>query len=268
MTGAHASEGSASEPLLLDIVAGKAAGFGITVDQRLVIGRQSEGAGCLADDLELSRHHAEISCESGGEYTIKDLSSTNGTFVNGERLNAPAVLHTGDSIEVGGTTLVVRAAPQAPAPVATPPVDVRAATVTVSVPAAMREYGPEAAPTIEPEATAASESEAAPAIEPEAAPVDEPEAEAEAEAEAEPAEEPEAEATPTDEPETEATPAEEPEAEATPAEQPEATRLPLLELRVVVDVERGEAQVALEEGGEAVRVRLDAGRWQFIDRTD
>jgi pSer/pThr/pTyr-binding forkhead associated (FHA) protein len=289
MTDVHPSAGQASGQLLLEVVAGKATGFGITVDQRLVIGRQSQGPGCLADDLELSRHHAEILCESTGEYTIKDLASTNGTFVNGERLNAPTVLRTGDAIEVGGTTLVVRAAPEVPPPVVTPPVDVRAATVTVVVPPAMREPEPEAIVASAPEAIAEPEPE--PIAEPEPEPIAEPEPEPEPEAivagEPEPeaivAGEPEPEAIVAGEPEPEAIVAGEPEPEAIvgsepepevivesepeapPASEPEVPALPLLELRLVLDVERGEAQIALEDGGEVVRVRLHEGRWQLSD---
>jgi predicted component of type VI protein secretion system len=138
---------ASSGELRLEVVAGKAHGFSFAVDDRLVIGRNSEGPGRLADDPELSRHHAEIARAPSGEFTIKDLSSTNGTFVNGTRLSAPAVLGIGDAIEVGITRLIVRstpvppasasasasASPSAPAP-APADVDVRAATLTVKVP--------------------------------------------------------------------------------------------------------------------------------------
>jgi predicted component of type VI protein secretion system len=136
---------ASSGELRLEVVAGKAHGFSFAVDDRLVIGRNSEGPGRLADDPELSRHHAEIARAPSGEFTIKDLSSTNGTFVNGTRLSAPAVLGIGDAIEVGITRLIVRstpvppasasASPSAPAPAPAPAdVDVRAATLTVKVP--------------------------------------------------------------------------------------------------------------------------------------
>jgi pSer/pThr/pTyr-binding forkhead associated (FHA) protein len=117
----------AENELRLEAAAGRARGFSFVVDERLVIGRSSEGPGRLADDPELSRHHAEIVRAPNGEFTIKDLSSTNGTFVNGTRLNTPAVLTVGDEIEIGATKLVVRSAPVASAP-AQPEVDVRAAT--------------------------------------------------------------------------------------------------------------------------------------------
>jgi len=112
-----------------------------------VFGRQTEGYGQLANDPELSRHHAEVSRLPTGEYQLEDLSSTNGTFVNGARLQAPAVLALGDTIELGTTRLAVRALPAVAAPAAGA-VDVRAATVVVDVPAAAR--APEPPPTPEP----------------------------------------------------------------------------------------------------------------------
>ncbi len=118
-----------SGELRLEVTAGKATGFGLVVDDRLVIGRNSPGPGRLADDPELSRDHAEIARTPSGEFTIRDLSSTNGTFVNGSQLTTAAVLSAGDEVEVGATTLVVRAAPTV-APQAPPDVDVRAETMT------------------------------------------------------------------------------------------------------------------------------------------
>ena len=126
--------GAAGE-LRLEATAGNAAGFTIVVDERLVIGRQSEGPGKLADDPELSRHHAEIERTANGQFTIKDLSSTNGTFVNGTKLEVPVPLAVADEIEVGGTKLVVRSVPAVePAGAQGPGVDVRAETVIVDGP--------------------------------------------------------------------------------------------------------------------------------------
>jgi pSer/pThr/pTyr-binding forkhead associated (FHA) protein len=130
-----------SSELRLEAVAGKATGFSFVVDDRLVIGRNSEGSGRLADDPEISRHHAEIARASTGEFTITDLSSMNGTFVNGARLTAAAVLSVGDEIEVGGTKLTVRSAPVATAQA---DVDVRASTVTVDVPPSIAKSAGEA----------------------------------------------------------------------------------------------------------------------------
>jgi pSer/pThr/pTyr-binding forkhead associated (FHA) protein len=95
----------------LEVVAGKAVGMSILVDDELLIGRHAEGAGRLADDEEISRSHARLSLERSGFCAIEDLGSTNGTYVNGLRIKGPQTLSEGDTVEVGGTTLVVRDLP-------------------------------------------------------------------------------------------------------------------------------------------------------------
>jgi pSer/pThr/pTyr-binding forkhead associated (FHA) protein len=95
----------------LEVVAGRALGMSILLDDELLIGRHADGAGRLADDDEISRSHARISLDRSGFCAIEDLGSTNGTFVNGLRISGPQTLSVGDTIEVGGTTLVVRELP-------------------------------------------------------------------------------------------------------------------------------------------------------------
>jgi pSer/pThr/pTyr-binding forkhead associated (FHA) protein len=83
----------------------------VLIDDELLIGRHADGAGRLADDDEISRSHARISLDRSGFCAIEDLGSTNGTFVNGLRIAGPQTLSVGDTVEVGGTTLVVRELP-------------------------------------------------------------------------------------------------------------------------------------------------------------
>jgi pSer/pThr/pTyr-binding forkhead associated (FHA) protein len=111
---------AARSSLRLEVISGNAAGNTFTVEDELVIGRHAEGAGRLAEDEEISRQHARISREATGEYAIEDLGSSNGTFVNGLRIQSPRLLSAGDSIETGTTTLVVRAIerPRSVAPLA------------------------------------------------------------------------------------------------------------------------------------------------------
>lgn len=97
----------------LEIVAGKAIGMSILVEDELLIGREAEGAGRLADDDEISRSHARVTLDRSGFCAIEDLGSTNGTFVNGRRIATPTTLGPGDAIELGATTLVVRDVPAA-----------------------------------------------------------------------------------------------------------------------------------------------------------
>jgi pSer/pThr/pTyr-binding forkhead associated (FHA) protein len=95
----------------LEVVAGRAVGMSILFDDELLIGRHADGAGRLAGDDEISRSHARVSLDRSGFCAIEDLGSTNGTFVNGLRITGPQTLSVGDTIEVGGTTLVVRELP-------------------------------------------------------------------------------------------------------------------------------------------------------------
>ena len=55
---------------------------------------------------KVSREHAVI-MRDGGDYFIEDLGSSNGTFVNGERISAARELAPGDEVRVGQTVLEV-----------------------------------------------------------------------------------------------------------------------------------------------------------------
>jgi DNA-binding NarL/FixJ family response regulator len=72
---------------------------------RLTIGRSAHNDVALRWDGEVSRLHAQIECVAGNWVVTDDRLSRNGTFVNGERLEASRVLHTGDVIRAGDTQL-------------------------------------------------------------------------------------------------------------------------------------------------------------------
>ena len=76
------------------------------VGPRTVIGRAEDCDLRLADP-GASRHHAEV-LRGGAWMTVKDLDSTNGTIVNGERVDQ-ADLGDGDEIVIGETTFIFRA---------------------------------------------------------------------------------------------------------------------------------------------------------------
>jgi pSer/pThr/pTyr-binding forkhead associated (FHA) protein len=59
------------------------------------------------DDTYASHQHARIFGKNGHWY-VEDLGSTNGTFVNDQRLGAPAQVEAGDRIRVGTTELELR----------------------------------------------------------------------------------------------------------------------------------------------------------------
>lgn len=102
--------------------------FPLEGDQ-LTIGRDSTNAVAI-NDAEISRKHARMMFQ-GGKYVLEDLGSTNGTFVNGQRLAGPVVLKPGDVVslgeqivlmydaisgDAGATVAVSRKAVQAPPP--------------------------------------------------------------------------------------------------------------------------------------------------------
>ncbi len=56
----------------------------------------------VINDPEVSRHHMRLTRGAGG-YTVEDLGSTNGTFVNGQRLTGAKPLNNGDMLGLGET---------------------------------------------------------------------------------------------------------------------------------------------------------------------
>lgn len=74
---------------------GKALTFGRRPDNDLVV-----------DEASVSRRHALV-IETAGGYVVRDLNSTNGTFVNRERIaDGERVLRHGDRIRIGGSQVV------------------------------------------------------------------------------------------------------------------------------------------------------------------
>lgn len=83
-------------------------GDAFTLSDAIAIGRDSDNDVCVPDDTFMSGHHARLEVRPEGPWLI-DLASTNGTFVNGQRVHADRSLHRGDRIQTGSTVLEVRA---------------------------------------------------------------------------------------------------------------------------------------------------------------
>jgi pSer/pThr/pTyr-binding forkhead associated (FHA) protein len=75
----------------------------IPVGGRVAIGRGRDCELPVATD-DASRRHAEVYTEDG-LYLVRDLSSRNGTFVNGELIGGPRALQPGDRINVGSAAI-------------------------------------------------------------------------------------------------------------------------------------------------------------------
>ena len=80
----------------------------VQISGELTLGRAEE-AGLVIDDPEISRTHAVIAPTPKG-IEIRDLSSLNGTWVNGERIKTPTALAPGDVVKIGKTRIEVLAA--------------------------------------------------------------------------------------------------------------------------------------------------------------
>jgi pSer/pThr/pTyr-binding forkhead associated (FHA) protein len=75
----------------------------------LLIGR--EEGDLRIEDLLVSRRHATLTIEDEGTVVLRDLESTNGTFLNGRLLTTPMPVRDGDDIRIGAAHLRVRIGP-------------------------------------------------------------------------------------------------------------------------------------------------------------
>lgn len=96
--------------LALRFISGKYQGgeYPLEEGRQIVIGRSSDLDMVLVEEM-VSRRHAQISM-NGGVISIEDLGSTNGTFVNGEKIQR-ATLREGDRVLVGTSILKVVSVP-------------------------------------------------------------------------------------------------------------------------------------------------------------
>ena len=70
----------------------------------ITIGRSQEND-VVIDDYKVSRIHLQIVQNDYGNYSVVDLNSANGTFVNGERITGEYYLQTSDIVKIGNTVL-------------------------------------------------------------------------------------------------------------------------------------------------------------------
>lgn len=71
----------------------------------ITIGRSNEGNDVIVDDPWVSRHHFQIVQDDDGSFRLADFGSTNGTYVNGQKVSGEVELDENDIIRVGNTTI-------------------------------------------------------------------------------------------------------------------------------------------------------------------
>lgn len=94
----------------LEIVEGPDVGRLVELNTAFELGREAS-QGVLLRDQQASRRHARVSPTADGAI-VEDLNSTNGTFVNGNQIHAPTVLHPGDQLLVGLSVIELRSEEQ------------------------------------------------------------------------------------------------------------------------------------------------------------
>jgi pSer/pThr/pTyr-binding forkhead associated (FHA) protein len=89
----------------LTITHGRQAGLQLPLEGGVLIGRSNDCQLLLEDDY-VSTRHARITLTTAG-YQVEDLGSTNGTFVNNQRLTQPTAFGPGDTLRIGRTLMSV-----------------------------------------------------------------------------------------------------------------------------------------------------------------
>ena len=96
---------------LLVVQRGPNAGARFLLDaERTTAGRRQD-SDIFLDDVTVSRKHAEF-VRRDGEFYVRDVGSLNGTYLAKDRIDAEALLHGGDEVQIGKYRLVFHPSPR------------------------------------------------------------------------------------------------------------------------------------------------------------
>ncbi|WP_100837202.1 FHA domain-containing protein FhaB/FipA [Kitasatospora fiedleri] len=96
------------QPTHLVVTQGSLAGTTVALQgQTVTLGRAHDSTIVLDDDYASSRH-ARIYPDQAGQWTVEDLGSTNGTYLDRQRLTTPTPLQIGVPIRIGRTVIELR----------------------------------------------------------------------------------------------------------------------------------------------------------------
>jgi hypothetical protein len=98
--------GRGSGPALQVVVAGPYEAEIFPLDDEVTVGRAPGCGVVLADDTFVSQVHARV-FRRNREVLVEDLGSTNGTFVNGDRIDKTTRIRRGDTVQFGETVVRV-----------------------------------------------------------------------------------------------------------------------------------------------------------------
>jgi len=95
-------------PRKLVITQGSLAGTSVPLsDQPITIGRAPDSTIVLDDDY-VSHRHARLAPDAQGRWLVDDVGSTNGTYLDRQRVTGPVLVGTGVAIRIGKTVLELR----------------------------------------------------------------------------------------------------------------------------------------------------------------
>lgn len=91
----------------LVVVEGPLSGTTIPLSSVSVVIGRAPDCTLVVDDDYASTRHARI-YQAGDDWMVEDLGSTNGTFVDGQRLIEPVALHPGTAVRIGQSVIEIR----------------------------------------------------------------------------------------------------------------------------------------------------------------
>jgi pSer/pThr/pTyr-binding forkhead associated (FHA) protein len=109
-TEAETAEGLPSGSALLVVKRGPNAGSRFLLDQPVTSAGRHPDSDILLDDVTVSRRHAEFRLDKDGSWTVADVGSLNGTYVNCQPVDS-VVLANNDQVQIGRYRLVFLTAP-------------------------------------------------------------------------------------------------------------------------------------------------------------
>jgi len=84
----------------LVILTGRHRGARLNLPEKTVTVGRDEGVGVRLNTSEVSRQHCTL-CVTGNEIRVRDLGSSNGTFINDQEVTEEALLKPGDVLRIG-----------------------------------------------------------------------------------------------------------------------------------------------------------------------
>lgn len=100
--------GKEALPSRFAVSQGNQQGLSVPLEPTINLGRAADSTFHLDDDYSSARH-AQLIQRDARTWVITDLNSTNGTYVNGQRLTGPVAISLGDVIRIGKTLMRLEA---------------------------------------------------------------------------------------------------------------------------------------------------------------